>query len=357
MTPRPQRWSSAHLAFVAIYFFAAGLAGIKIARHEREISRLIDQVAARQDLNSVTNMDVNLNPGRMGKVTSFLLKISNRNITNTAKATANRQEILDQMGSLNREIFASTEACAALIGASVLFLLASRWRQGPAGWTRERKIYDLLAVSLPFFVVGISCPVLTAAVRGQHMLIGAFVIETSSKGIVTTVISLFRSGNGIIGALLAGFSIGIPVFKGVAVISSMLQPSAAKRARIGRYLEIIGKWSLTDVVVAAVLLAVFSLNAIKQPDGGVSAAPRFALGFFIGYCFLAAVTSNLLRRSAKDPAPAPVSGRRVAATGAILTLALGIGMVAGLHTTFHLLPQEDRLTDTAVSNLVRPAAP
>ena len=129
MTLRPQRWWSAHLVIVAIYFFVAGLAGIKIARHERATSHLIDQIAARQDLNSVTNMDVNLNPGRMGKVTSFLLKISNRNITNTAKAAANRQEILDLMGSLNREIFTSTEACAVLIGGSILFLLVSRWQQ------------------------------------------------------------------------------------------------------------------------------------------------------------------------------------------------------------------------------------
>ena len=54
------------------------------------------------------------------------------------------------------------------------------------------------------------------------------------------------------------------------------------------WLEAIGKWSLTDVVVAAVLLAIFSLNAIKSADGGVTAVPRFALGFFICYCILAA---------------------------------------------------------------------
>jgi hypothetical protein len=344
---------SGRLVLIAFYFLIAGAAGMQIAAHERATSRLIREIAAKQDLNNVTNMDVNLNPGRMGVVTSFLLKITNKNFTNQAKAAAVRRGIDDMIGQLQEEISASGAACLALLLASVLFLVASRFWPGASRGTPERQIYDLLAVSLIFFVIGIFCPVLTASVKGQQMLVGGFVIETDSKGIVSTVVTLFRSGNWMISALLAGFSIGIPIFKGLAVLVTLLQPSAAQREKVGRWLEIIGKWSLTDVVVAAVFLAIFSLNAIKSADGGVTAVPRFALGFFIGYCILAAFTSSLLRRSAQHRTRERVSPARIAVTAAVLGAALAGRLLLGRRTRLDLPHPEGVVSDSALIKLVR----
>jgi len=353
MNAPKSRLPSRRLVLVALYFLVAAAAGMKISMHERAASALINQIAREQDLNNITNMDVNLNPGRMGVVTSFLLKITNKNFTNEAKAAAMRREIVEAISRLQQEIYASAAACIVLLLSSLLFLACSRFWPGTGRGTPERQIYDLLAVSLIFFAVGISCPVLTASVKGQHMLVGGFVIETDSKGIVSTVLTLFRSGNWMISSLLAGFSIGIPIFKGVAVLLTLLQPSAAKRERVGRLLEAIGKWSLTDVVVAAVLLAVFSLNAIKSADGGVSAVPRFALGFFIGYCILAAFTSSLLRRSAKHRTRERVSSGRIAITATVLALALAGGGLVGRRGSFHLLHPGETAVDPALIRLVR----
>ncbi len=344
---------SGRLGLVALYLFLAAAAGMKIAAHERATSTLIREIAAKHDLNAITYMDVNLNPGRMGVVTSFLLKVTNKNFTNQAKAEAMQREIVGMIGRLQLEISASATACLALLLVSVAFLAGSRLWPGPGRGTAERQIYDLLAVSLVFFAIGISCPVLTAAVKGQHMLVGGFVIETDSKGIVTTVRTLFHSGNWMISALLAGFSIGIPIFKGGAVLVTLLQTSTAQREKVGRLLEAIGKWSLTDVVVAAVLLAVFSLNAIKSADGGVTAVPRFALGFFIAYCVLAAVTSGLLRRSAKERTRERVSRGRIAAAAAVSALALGGGVLFGRGVSLNLLNEGAIIRDTALIKLVR----
>jgi hypothetical protein len=347
------RLFSGRLGLVALYLFLAAAAGMKIALHERETSTLIREIAAKQDLNNVTNMDVNLNPGRMGKLTSFLLKITNKNFTNQAKAVALQREIVDLIARLQQEISASATAGLALVLASVLFLVTSRFWPGPGRGLPERQIYDLLAVSLVFFVIGISSPVLTASVKGQHMLVGGFVIETDSKGILSTVRTLFHSGNWMISSLLAGFSIGIPIFKGGAVLVTLLQTSAAKREKVGRLLEAIGKWSLTDVVVAAVLLAVFSLNAIKSADGGVTAVPRLALGFFIGYCVLAAFTSALLRRSARQRTRERVSRGRIAVAATASALALGGGVLFGRGVSLNLLNEGATIRDTALIKLVR----
>ncbi|HEX3728213.1 MAG TPA: paraquat-inducible protein A [Opitutaceae bacterium] len=351
MHPIQHRFPRAAAAFAALYFLVAGAAGAAFWVHEQECSAMIDAIAARQDLNHVTNMDVNLKPKQMGVFASFLLKLTSRKISNHNKAVANEQEIDALVDHLKPEVIASLDAGAALLAFTALFLAGGGLRPPADPASPTLRIYQLLAASLVFFVLGIGCPVLTATVRGQHMLIGSFIIETSSKGIVSTVVTLFRSGNWIIGCLLAGFSIGIPIFKGVAVLCTLLRSSPGERARVGRLLEAVGKWSLTDVLVAAVLLGVFSLNAIHSKDGGIVAVPRFALGFFILYCVLAARTSYLLRRAGHQTLPPPPGLRRLAGIAALLAVALAAGSVGGYYG-FALL---DRNQDAAILRLVRPS--
>ena len=351
MHPTQHRFPRASVLFAALYFLVAGAAGVAFGLHERQCSALIDAIASRQDLNHVTNMDVNLKPKQMGVFASFMLKLTNRKISDHGKALANQQEIEALIARLKPEAVASLNAAAALLGFTALFLAGAGLRPAGDPAAPALRLFQLLAASLVFFVLGISCPVLTASVRGQHVLVGSFIIETSSKGIVSTVITLFRSGNWMIGSLLAGFSIGIPIFKGVAVLYTLLRSSPGERARVGRLLEAVGKWSLTDVLVAAVLLGVFSLNAIRNSSGGIVAVPRFALGFFILYCVLAARTSYLLRRTGRQALPPPPRPRWALAVAALLALALAVGSAGGYYG-FALL---DRSQDAAMLRLVRPS--
>lgn len=338
----------------AAYFLVAGACGFRVAVHEMETSHLIDEVASRQDLNHVTNADVNLNPSRMGVVTSFFLRISQKDIVSRRQAAENQHQIFDEIGQLKAEIRDSTGDSLLLLGVTIAYMmLALKFFEGD-GRTPLPRIYTLLAVSLIFFAIGISCPVMTAVVKGEHMLIGGFIIETASKGIISTVASLLKSGTWYISVLLAGFSIGIPIFKGVAVLFTCTSRSREHRLRVGRALESIGKWSLTDVLVAAVLLGCFSLNAIQQSDGGVFAVPRFALGYFILYCVLAARTSYLLRRMGESKslnvAP-PARATTLLCTGLLCAALLG-GVAIG--ATAHVdLPFKDTISEPALIKLIR----
>lgn len=331
MSAEPPGLLSPALLFTAIYFFLASAAGVVFALHERECSQLIEQLASRQDLNHVTEMDVNLQPHRMGFWTSLFVRMSNRRYADSSQARANRRAIADLNSRLDPEIAASRDAAAAVLGLTALFLAGTFLRPSRSPGFAALRICHLQAASLICFALGISCPVLTAAVKGRHALVGHFIIEASSKGIVSTVATLFRSGNHVLALLLAGFSIGIPLFKAGAILATLFHPSPGKRARIGRWLEALGKWSLTDVLVAAVLLGIFSLDAIQNSSGGIVAVPRFAFGFFVLYCVLAARASILLRRAAREPPPPRPALGRLAAGAALLILCLALGALAGRY--------------------------
>ncbi len=230
------------VVLVALYFFLAGATAVKIAIHETRCTKCLDEIAARQDLNSVTSMDVNLNTRGMGFLTHFFLKLVDPEKSTAAKAMQNEREVVDLIGRLKQEFLASAEASLALFGFTLFFLLAATGGREAGPETNQRKIYALLSISLIFFVLGISCPVLTAVVKGQHNLIGGFILETSSKGIVSTVVTLLKSGDWIIAVLLTGFSIGIPIFKGTATLVTCFGRSDEKRRRVAGFLDKIGKW-------------------------------------------------------------------------------------------------------------------
>lgn len=351
MTAPRKHLLSAHVALTAVFFFLAAAAGVQVAIREIRSSAIIDRIAEKQDLNSVTNMDVNLNPHLMGVVTSFFLRLTNPHISSAPEAARNQQDVVELIKRLRLEIFASASASIVLIAFAGLFLMKAGGSGTNEALFAQRRLYALLSVSLVFFALGIGLPVLTAVVRGQHMLVGGFIIQTTSKGIVSTVHTLLASGDWLIAILLAGFSIVIPIFKGIAAICASVTRSEKKRMVISRCLETIGKWSLTDVLVAAVLLGCFSLNAIKQENGGILAVPRFGFAFFVIYCVLAARTSYLLKKIGRST-PERATPAAIILTSAVLAAALGAGGLSSYYV-FNEFNVGQKAVDLAVVKLVR----
>ena len=69
--------------------------------------------------------------------------------------------------------------------------------------------------------------------------------------------------------------------------------SKALNYKIGQLLHTIGKWSMADVFVAGVLLALFALKAQEA----TKSIPCLGLYYFIGYCLLSMTTTELLVQS------------------------------------------------------------
>jgi len=354
---RPQKPSRFpfRTVLVAVYLFLASAAAVNIGVHETKASALLGRIAAREDLNGTISNDINERSKNLGFVLSHLLRWIDPASETPAQAAAGQVQVLAMSRQLQEAFLGSVDGSVVLAGFTLLFIVAIfAFREGDQPDLRLR-IYALLCVSLIFFVIGISLPVVTAVVKGQHRLIGGFIIQTASKGIVSTVLTLFKAGNWMIGLLLGGFSIAIPIFKAVAVLYSLIGNSRTRRAKTGKLLETIGRWALTDVMVAAVLLSCFSLNALKQEDGGIFAVPRIAFGFFVAYCMAAAWTSILLRRSGSGPNTASssaVSLRQIATGSGLLIAALA----GGASLSYYGLAESAfarETADAAVVKLVR----
>jgi paraquat-inducible protein A len=189
-------------------------------------------------------------------------------------------------------------ASAAIAGLSVLLLGVLAWRlyrrEMHAGRRLALHLHGVAAVCL---LVGLSAPMLTVVAQREVALLGNVVLQFETKSIVSMVHDLFAGGSVFIACLLALFSVIIPVAKLLVSLLALLSPHGVLRTRYVHFVRAIGKWSMTDVFVVAVLLAFLA--------GGKGAFTDARLGpglyFFACYGLLSLLGGILLTRVINEP--------------------------------------------------------
>lgn len=140
-----------------------------------------------------------------------------------------------------------------------------------------------------------------SAFLGFNELEGQVEIYRKQRSILGTVEDLMQSGNLLIGILIATFSVIIPTLKLLAqAILVFAKGNAA--ARLTRLIDTIGKWSMADVFVVAIIVSYLAGNAKDQMGELFIMHAQLEIGFwfFTGYC-LFAIASNMMMSKPKQP--------------------------------------------------------
>lgn len=196
-----------------------------------------------------------------------------------------------ELAALNQRIYQQWQRSTVLsiaLGAVLLALLLGDWiaaRGQPLRVTR-----GLLLVSAVCLAVGIVAPMLSIVASREVPVLGQVVLRYESKSVVGTVQALLARGNIAVAALLALFSIVVPVGKLVLSAIGAHRGGLARRAR--QALHLVGRWSMTDVFVVAVLLAVLAGQSGDSTDAWVG----HGLWFFLAYAVLSLVAARRLDR-------------------------------------------------------------
>ena len=139
-----------------------------------------------------------------------------------------------------------------------------------------------------------------SAFLGFNQLEGQVEIYRKHRSILGTVQDLMQSGNFLVGLLIATFSVIIPTLKLLAqAVLIFTQGSTA--TMLTRIIDAIGKWSMTDVFVVAIIVSYLAGNAKDQMGELIVMHAQLEIGFwfFTGYS-LFAIASNLLMSRPKN---------------------------------------------------------
>ncbi len=139
-------------------------------------------------------------------------------------------------------------------------------------------------------------PLLMMTVYSTVPLLGEVTLSYESKSIYSTIVKLFHQSNYLVGILVLLFSVLIPFFKSLLITTY----GFLKETGFGEYMvtliEKIGKWSMADVFIVAVLVVFFS----TQQDIHTSLKIEAGLYFFTGYVLLSMLGSTLMGRVKKE---------------------------------------------------------
>ena len=123
---------------------------------------------------------------------------------------------------------------------------------------------------------------------------GTEVIQDSHKSILDTANVFWQDGNALVAGLIILFSIVIPVLKGGLMAFAGVVDQKKDNARLQKISSSLSKWSMADVFVIA-LIIVF-LGANSSDSGLIETTAELEIGFyfFLGYCLLSIISSQLL---------------------------------------------------------------
>lgn len=156
--------------------------------------------------------------------------------------------------------------------------------------SRVALAYSLLLASVPALVVGLATPVLMIAAYQDVPLVGETFFRHQSKGVLSTLDTLWTHGNWIVAGLLALFSVVIPVTKTLILLGTGVARWRHIAQKGMAWAKHIGKWSMADVFVVAMLMSFF---ATDQADN-TTAELQAGLWFFAGYVVLSLLGAQLL---------------------------------------------------------------
>lgn len=174
----------------------------------------------------------------------------------------------------------------ALAAITLPFLLWARWAS-----PRRIAIRHLCLVSAVLFGTGISATALSLVSFKEVPVLGTVIFKYDARGILAAIQRLFSTGHRILGAVICLFSILIPVVK-LALVLAATSPRRIVHDRAVQAIHLIGKWSMADVFVMSVLIAMFAIGS----DDTTDALPGPGLWFFAGYCVVSIWAGSLLER-------------------------------------------------------------
>ncbi|MBQ4890336.1 paraquat-inducible protein A [Shewanella sp. MMG014] len=131
---------------------------------------------------------------------------------------------------------------------------------------------------------------------GFDNLEGEVEVFYKTRSIVDTVKELYLSNNVLVAGLVGLFSVVIPATKLLLLLTMCIPATARYQSAVNRFIGAIGKWSMADVFVVALIIVYMAGNASAGMGEMLKTTASFEIGFyyFTAYCVFSIVSHRLV---------------------------------------------------------------
>jgi hypothetical protein len=163
--------------------------------------------------------------------------------------------------------------------------------------------------ALSFLYVGVQAPIIEVEAFSEDLSIGTSFLSKSfegrtyylyqNKSIFGVIKLLFLGGNILVGFCVLVLSLIFPLVKLLSSLYVFIKPNTSFAHKSVKIINALGKWSMADVFIVAVFLAVFSFANMNI---GLDTASKTLIGLYLFFIFviLSIVSGRFLKLVVKS---------------------------------------------------------
>ncbi len=146
--------------------------------------------------------------------------------------------------------------------------------------------------SLVTLLFGIFTPILMIVIHKNVDYLGDIILSFESKTIFGTIVHLYNNGNYPVAIAILLFSIVVPLLKTLSMIAVAFWKRLHMATKLVQLFKHLGKWSMLDVFVVALLLVYLSAGSTENSYSQIESG----LYIFLVYVIFSIVTSVVVEK-------------------------------------------------------------
>lgn len=151
-------------------------------------------------------------------------------------------------------------------------------------------LLSLISLSIVALITGWFAPILEITAYQDIPLLGNTIFQYESKSIVTTLMKMFENQQYGIAAIILLFTVITPVIKTLLLLTISFQEKLHLSSKRIGFLSSIGKWSMLDVFVVAIVVTYFSMKSNGQTDANL----QIGVYYFSIYVILSMICTYIV---------------------------------------------------------------
>lgn len=191
------------------------------------------------------------------------------------------QNLKEKSEKYDKAAFRFTKAFVGLVLLSLVLFLIGRTRLLLGG---------LIALSVVALVTGWFSPILEITAYQDIPMLGNTIFQYESKSIVSALYKMFENQQYVIAGIILLFTIVTPILKTILLVMISLKERLHLSSKKIKFLSTIGKWSMLDVFVVAIVVTYFSMKASGQTDANL----QIGVYYFSIYVILSMICTYLV---------------------------------------------------------------
>ena len=148
----------------------------------------------------------------------------------------------------------------------------------------------MIFLSITSLVVGWFSPILEITAYQDIPVLGNTIFQYESKSIVSALYKIMDKGQYAIAGIILLFTVVTPIIKTILLLILSFQKKLHLSAGKVKFLTHIGKWSMLDVFVVAVVVTYFSTKTNGQTDANL----QIGIYYFSVYVILSMICTYLI---------------------------------------------------------------